>query len=262
MNICIDAGHTKGANLSPCGYGYSEGTRMFEYSHILGEELAKYKDVNITYTRKKITDNPDLKERSQIAEGSDLLLSLHTNATGSTVNNGTDYAVVFRSISDTGVDFSTRMAKAIAATMETTQRAQSLTKRNSEGNADYYGIIRHAQALGVRCLLLEHSFHTDCSMTRWLMNDANLRKLAIAEAEVIAEEYRLVKEVFEMRYQTLADLKSDEEFGGAYLPTVEKLIKKGYIKGKGGSGDDLILDLSEDSVRILVILDRAGNFDN
>lgn len=63
------------------------------------------------------------------------------------------------------------------------------------------------------------------------------------------------------RYQTLRELKADKEFGGAYLPTVEKLIGKGYLKGKGGSVDDLILDLSEDSVRILVILDRAGNFD-
>ena len=261
MNICIDAGHTKGTNPSPCGYGYSEGTRMFEYSFMLGEELSKYKNVNVIYTRNKIRDNPDLKERANIARMCDLLLSLHTNAVGSGISNSTDYAVVFRSIFDTGVDFSAKMAKAIAEVMETTQRSQALTKRNEAGNADYYGIIRHAQAVGVRCLLLEHSFHTNCNIARWLMDDANLRKLAIAEAAVIASEYNLIKEKNEMRYHTLADLKADKEFGGAYLPTIEKLIAKGYLKGKGGTGDGLILDLSEDSVRILVILDRAGNFD-
>ncbi|MBR3842560.1 MAG: CHAP domain-containing protein [Christensenellaceae bacterium] len=68
------------------------------------------------------------------------------------------------------------------------------------------------------------------------------------------------KEDDEMRYNTVADLKADKEYGAAYLPTVEKLIKKGYLKGKGGEGDELVIDLTEDSVRLLVILDRAGNF--
>lgn len=64
----------------------------------------------------------------------------------------------------------------------------------------------------------------------------------------------------EMRYNTLGDLKTDKDFGGAYLPTVEKLIAKGVLKGKGGEGDGLILDLGEDAVRLLVVLDRAGVF--
>lgn len=64
----------------------------------------------------------------------------------------------------------------------------------------------------------------------------------------------------EMRYNTLADLKADKEYGSAYLPTIEKLIKNGYLKGKGGKGDGLVIDLSADAVRLLVILDRAGNF--
>ena len=68
------------------------------------------------------------------------------------------------------------------------------------------------------------------------------------------------KTVQPKRYQTLRELKEDTEHCGAYLPTVEKLVKKGILKGKGGNGDDLILDLSEDSVRVLVMLDRAGNF--
>lgn len=61
----------------------------------------------------------------------------------------------------------------------------------------------------------------------------------------------------EKRYHTLGDLKQDPN-AGHYLPTVEKTIEKGYLRGKGGEGDDLVLDLSEDAVRILVTLDRAG----
>ena len=63
-----------------------------------------------------------------------------------------------------------------------------------------------------------------------------------------------------MRYHTIADMKADKVANEHYLPTIEKLLDKGILNGKGGSGDDLILDMGEDSVRLLVILDRAGVF--
>ena len=58
-----------------------------------------------------------------------------------------------------------------------------------------------------------------------------------------------------MRYNTLKDVTNQE-----YRNTLEKLINKGIINGKGGSGDSLILDLGEDAVRLLVYLDRSGIF--
>ncbi len=266
FKICLDPGHGEGYNPSPCGFGYSEGTRMYELSLILAEELEKYTDnkgepVTVVNTRKNIRMSPSLYDRAATAKGCDLLLSLHTNAVGNSISNGTDYVAVFHSIYDKNKAFAESVAKAIADTMGTKQRPQALTKVNSAGNADYYGIIRNAQTFGVRCLLLEQSFHTDTDATRWLMSDANLRRLAQAEAAVVAKEYNLTKEEEEMRYNTVADLKADKEYGAAYLPTIEKLIEKGYLKGKGGEGDDLVIDLTEDSVRLLVILDRAGNFD-
>lgn len=61
-----------------------------------------------------------------------------------------------------------------------------------------------------------------------------------------------------MRYNTVADLKADKHNGEYYLPTVEKLLKNGILRGKGGSGDETVIDLGEDAVRVLVTLDRAG----
>lgn len=58
------------------------------------------------------------------------------------------------------------------------------------------------------------------------------------------------------RYHTLGDITSEY-----YRPTIDKLINKGVLKGKGGDGDDTEIDLSEDAVRLLVILDRTGLFD-
>ena len=43
--------------------------------------------------------------------------------------------------------------------------------------------------------------------------------------------------------------------------TLQVRRKKGLVKGKGGSGESLVIDMSEDMVRTLVILDRAGKFD-
>ena len=68
------------------------------------------------------------------------------------------------------------------------------------------------------------------------------------------------QEVQEMRYETLGELRMASN-SSHYLPTIEKLIQKGILLGKGGSGDDRVLDLSEDAIRLLVLLDRAGTFD-
>ena len=71
---------------------------------------------------------------------------------------------------------------------------------------------------------------------------------AAAGAEAIAAAYGLRrkdegKEEAEMRYNTLADLKADKFNAPHYLPTVEKLLAKGILRGKGGEGDGTILDL-------------------
>lgn len=59
----------------------------------------------------------------------------------------------------------------------------------------------------------------------------------------------LYEEEIEVRYNTLDELPEYAQ------PTIEKLLDKEYLKGKIGG-----LDLSEDMVRMLVILDRAGVF--
>ena len=59
-----------------------------------------------------------------------------------------------------------------------------------------------------------------------------------------------------MRYEKLRDVENK-----TYRQTLDKLVGKGLLKGKGGTGEDLTLDLSEDNVRMLVILDRTGVFD-
>lgn len=268
MMIAIDPGHVEGYNHSPCGFGYAEGTRMYELSLLLAAEFERYVDkygkkVSTINTRKNIKMSPSLYDRAAISKDADLLLSLHTNAASDKITNGTDYVCVFRSIKDKSAQLSENLAKAIASLMGTKQKPQAMSKLNDPGTADFYAIIRHAQYFGVRCLLLEQSFHTDTAATKWLMNDANLQRLAETIAATVAAEYKLTKikeEKPEMRYMTMGDVKADKNNGAFYAKTLEKLIEKGIFNGKGGTGDARIIDLGEDAIRILVTLDRKGVF--
>ena len=82
-----------------------------------------------------------------------------------------------------------------------------------------------------------------------------------AVAKALEPVEKEVKEpVKAVRFRTLGDLKAHHN-SAFYLPTVEKLLERGFLFGKGGEGDDLVLDFSEDSLRILVLLDRNGTFE-
>ena len=81
----------------------------------------------------------------------------------------------------------------------------------------------------------------------------------LRESEQGEEEAKVEAEK-EKRYNTLGELKADKTAAAYYLPTIEKLMAKDILRGKGGTGDNTILDLGEDAVRVLVTLDRAGVF--
>ena len=55
-------------------------------------------------------------------------------------------------------------------------------------------------------------------------------------------------------YRTLGEVPS------GYRTTLDGLVKKRILRGEGGSGDGLVLNMGEDAVRTLVLLDRAGAF--
>lgn len=60
-------------------------------------------------------------------------------------------------------------------------------------NDNYYGVLHGARMVNTPGLILEHSFHTNTRMTNWLLDDANIDRLAKAEVEALAAYYGLVK---------------------------------------------------------------------
>ena len=102
-----------------------------------------------------------------------------------------DYPVVYVPLNGSGDEIGKKLAECIEKTMGTKQKAKTESKKGNNG--DYYGVIRGAVSVGVPGLILEHSFHTNTKMTKWLLDDKNLDKLAQAEAAVIAKHFGLEK---------------------------------------------------------------------
>jgi hypothetical protein len=65
----------------------------------------------------------------------------------------------------------------------------TLTKESgSRPGKNYNGVLRNAMAAGCKAgMLIEHGFHTNIKDSAFLIVDENLKKLAVAEAEIIAE---------------------------------------------------------------------------
>ena len=108
---------------------------------------------------------------------------------------------------------------------------------------------------------IETDFHDVPEVAQWIIEHTTEigEMICAGICDYFGAEYIAAgKEATEMRYYKLADLKADKNNAKNYLPTVEKLIAKDILRGKGGEGDALVLDLGEDAVRVMVTLDRAG----
>ena len=108
------------------------------------------------------------------------------------------------------------------------------TRRGSSGG-EYYGVLRGARAAGLTdYYIVEHSFHTNAKMAKWLLNDSNLRNLAEAECRVIAEHYGMDSGKAE-------DKGSMTKITGKAEATAEQMAA--YIKAKNGSVAQSVLDM-------------------
>lgn len=192
LRICIDPGHFANTNpnynVSPT---YWESRTVWKLHLMLKEELEKYAGVTVITTRTNEEADMDLVARGKTAAGCDLFLSLHTNACETeSVDRAT---VIYQVRADSRMQsLAGKFGAAIKAVMGLSTYRTDL-RWNSAHNADYYGVLRGAAAVGVPGLILEHGFHTHNATAKWLQKENNLRRLAQADAAVLVEEYGLKK---------------------------------------------------------------------
>lgn len=202
--ICLDAGHYGLYNRSPGVKDYYESNMTWKLHLYLKQELENY-GFNVITTRENQETDKNLIERGQTSAGCDLLISIHSNAVGSYMNESTDFplAIVLLPDDTTNIDeISTEvgslLATAVEEVMGTKQSGRTWTRlsasdRNGDGilNDEWYAVMFGAKSVGTPAILMEHSFHTNTRSANWLLDDDNLQNLAKAEAKVIAEYFGL-----------------------------------------------------------------------
>lgn len=184
--ICLDAGHVGSKyNQSPVVKTYYESAMVWAL-HLKLKAQLEARGFQVVTTRASIDTDLGVYERGTASKGCDIFISLHSNACGT---ESVDYPVVYRAYDNkNNVDtLALKLAKKVGELMGTTQAGRTATRKNSSGG-EYYGVLRGARAVGTPYyMLIEHSFHTNTKATKWLSEDANLDKLAVAEADILAE---------------------------------------------------------------------------
>lgn len=184
--ICLDAGHVGSKyNQSPVVKTYYESSMVWAL-HLKLKAQLEARGFQVVTTRASIDTDLGVYERGTASKGCDVFISLHSNACGT---ESVDYPVVYRAYDNkNNVDtLALKLAKKVGELMGTTQAGRTATRKNSSGG-EYYGVLRGARAVGTPYyMLIEHSFHTNTKATKWLSKDANLDKLAVAEADILAE---------------------------------------------------------------------------
>lgn len=238
IKICLDAGHYGKYNRSPVVPEYYESDMNWKLHILLKAELEKY-GIQVITTREDKSKDLGLEARGKASKGCDLFLSLHSNAADS---EATKYAVVMHQVDDNCGDMDEK-SKAIAGLLAKTvgnvmglpyQTWSTKSSSDRDGNGykdDYYGVLRGAHTVHTPGVIIEHGFHTNTATAKWLLVEANLKKLAEAEAKTIAEWFNVKKSAepehwYRIR-KTWADAKSQK---AAYkdLEQAKKSCPEGY----------------------------------
>lgn len=236
MRICIDAGHYGKYNRSPVNPKYWESEMTWKLHLMLKKELEAFGAL-VVMTRNSQTADMGLEARGRKAKGCDLFLSLHSDACDTpSVDRPTAYCTVRGELNALGQ----KIADAVHEVMGTDQPGEIRNRRGNGG--DYYGVLRGAASVGVAGILMEHSFHTNARSAQWLLDDDNLRKLAKAEAEVIAKHYGL------------NDVEDASKEGGEFKPYLVQVVCNGLNirKTPAWRDDDIVGVITDRGVYTIV----------
>lgn len=196
IKITLDPGHGEKDNRGVFA-DYYEGQRMFRLAGFLKEELEKY-GVDVELTKNRVDDDPTLSKRGNTAveNGSELFLSLHSNAASNERACGVSsfYSINLPESRELLSKIVDKIVDVMKEKTGNTYKRGVMTRIYESGGKkyDYYGVIRNSQGGSVKySFIVEHGFHTNEKECAFLLDDGNLRLIARAEAEVIAQHFSL-----------------------------------------------------------------------
>ena len=230
--VCLDAGHYGKYNRSPVVKDYYESIMNWKLHNFLATELTGY-GIEVWKTRTKQETDLSLSERGKASKGCDLFLSIHSNACDT---ESVDRAVVIVQLDGRGDVLGALLAQCIRDVMQTNDPYKVATRKGISG--EYYGVLRGAAQVGTVGMILEHSFHTNTRAAKWLLVDENLKKLAKAEAQVIAEYFGMTGEKQEEKPAVTNKLDFAKDFNKAKAGTYKIVSDDGTLNLRAGAGAD------------------------
>ena len=208
IKICLDAGHYGKYNRSNVVPSYYESEMNWKLHNFLASALEAY-GVTVVKTRADQAKDLGLTARGKKAAGCDLFLSLHSNACDT---ESVDHPLVITMQDGKGDKLGQTLAKKIQELMGTTQ-AGKITKKKGTYGGEWYSVLEGARQVGVMGMIIEHSFHTNTKAAKWLSEDSNLKKMAEAEAKLIAEYFGLTKKEESPKVEAPASAKYRVQVG-------------------------------------------------
>lgn len=201
MIITVDAGHYSKYNKSPVNSNYYEGDIVWDISEKLTSSLI-LKGVGVINTRNNKDKDLDLITRGKKSAGSDLFISIHTNACGTESVDRVEAIVLSpnnnTTIDNISSDIGIKLVDAVKNSMDLTSSSKVYNKKSSKDrdkngilDDEYYGVLEGAREVGTPALILECGFHTNKKTTDWLLVDSNRQKLADSISNTIVEYFNL-----------------------------------------------------------------------
>lgn len=194
MKICLDAGHYGKYNRSDVVPEYYESEMNWKLVELLTAELEGY-GFTVVKTREDQKTDLGLVDRGHASVGCDLFLSMHSNECDT---ESVDYPLVITMLDGKGDELGLALAKNVEQLMGTVQKGKIIHKEG--GGAEWYGVLRGAARVGTMGMIIEHSFHSNRKAALWLLEDTNLRAMAQAEAQILAQWFGMEKKEAEKNY--------------------------------------------------------------
>lgn len=252
LKICIDEGHYGKYNRSPVVPAYYESDFTWVFSHYEKEELER-QGFEVILTRNDKDKDLALVKRGKMAKGCVLFISNHSNACG-TESVDHPSVIIPRPDGEAVISDCTVLANRIGVNIQKTMGCKQAPKvydkdagydRNGNGKRnddEYYGVMDGAQSTDCPMyMIVEHGFHTNKANATWLLNDANVKKLAISEANVIAT---FLKERYDLP-QTGTETTDEKHDFDQPINTYTYIVQKGdsinaIAKKFNVSSDDIV----------------------
>lgn len=172
--------------------------------------------------------------------GADIHVAIHTNAYDGKVSGTRIFCSSLTSEAGNAAKSVFEFLNSI-----TPGTSSSVTVRNN-----LYEIVK----TNAYCVYIEVEFHDSVETANWIIH--HTEQIAEAIARGICKHYGIpyykdIANPVVKRYKFMREVPHE------YRIWLEKLIERGLLNGRGGNGDDCVLDMSEDVVRCLTILARA-----